>query len=169
MTWATTRLLRLAGLVGPTLGLAALLSVGMAAQGPVATWRAQHERQIVDELMQLVAIPNVAGTDADMQRNVEHPRPVQAPDSPWRPARLRLAGPLRHARRALPRGTLTLYIHYDGQPVTATEWTRCKPFAPCLLWADRRSAADADATPSIPTGASTAAPSPTTKAPSSRC
>ena len=31
-----------------------------------------------------------------------------------------------------PSGTLTLYIHYDGQPVTASEWTRCKPFAPCL-------------------------------------
>ena len=31
-----------------------------------------------------------------------------------------------------PRGTLTLYIHYDGQPVTPSEWTRCKPFAPCL-------------------------------------
>jgi acetylornithine deacetylase/succinyl-diaminopimelate desuccinylase-like protein len=29
-------------------------------------------------------------------------------------------------------GTLTFYIHYDGQPVDAKEWTRCQPFTPCL-------------------------------------
>ena len=51
----------------------AATAASLSAQAsPIATWRAQHERQIVDELMQLVAIPNVAGTDADMQRNVEH-------------------------------------------------------------------------------------------------
>ena len=31
-----------------------------------------------------------------------------------------------------PRGTIVLYIHYDGQPVDPAEWTRCKPFAPCV-------------------------------------
>jgi acetylornithine deacetylase/succinyl-diaminopimelate desuccinylase-like protein len=31
------------------------------------------------------------------------------------------------------RGTLTLYIHYDGQPVDSTEWTKCGPFAPCVV------------------------------------
>jgi acetylornithine deacetylase/succinyl-diaminopimelate desuccinylase-like protein len=105
-----------------------------AQSSPVATWRAQHERQIVDELMQLVAIPNVAGTDADMQRNVEHlaglfkrrgftVETTTGPGSPVLFATLDAPSPL---------GTLTLYIHYDGQPVTASEWTRCKPFAPCL-------------------------------------
>ena len=49
------------------------------------------------------------------------------------------SGTAKHGPRSVspfdalsPRGTLTLYIHYDGQPVTASEWTRCKPFAPCL-------------------------------------
>jgi acetylornithine deacetylase/succinyl-diaminopimelate desuccinylase-like protein len=37
---------------------------------------------------------------------------------------------------------LTLYIHYDGQPVTASEWTRCGPFAPCLFSATGAVAAD---------------------------
>ena len=34
-----------------------------------------------------------------------------------------------------PRGTIVLYIHYDGQPVNPAEWTRCKPFEPCVYGA----------------------------------
>jgi len=110
-------------------------AAALAAQSsPIATWRAQHERQIVDELLQLVAIPNVAGSDADMRRNVEHlaglfkrrgftVETTEGPGSPVLFASLDAPS---------PRGTLTLYIHYDGQPVTASEWTRCKPFAPCV-------------------------------------
>ena len=115
--------------------LVAAVAASLSAQtSPVATWRAQHERQIVDELMQLVAIPNVAGTDPDMQRNAEHLAglfkrrgfAVETTTGPGSPVLLAtLDAPS-------PRGTLTLYIHYDGQPVTASEWTRCKPFTPCL-------------------------------------
>jgi acetylornithine deacetylase/succinyl-diaminopimelate desuccinylase-like protein len=107
------------------------------AQGsvsPVAQWRAAHERQIVDELMELVSLPNVAGNDADMQRNadlleklfVRRGFRVEKSTGPGSPVVL--------ATLDVPsaRGTLTLYIHYDGQPVTASEWTRCQPFAPCL-------------------------------------
>ncbi|MEZ5287714.1 MAG: M20/M25/M40 family metallo-hydrolase [Vicinamibacterales bacterium] len=105
---------------------------------PVAAWRAQHERQIVDELLQLVSLPNVAGTDADLQRNADRLRSmferrgfgVEVTDGP--------GSPVVFARRDAPsaRGTITLYIHYDGQPVTASEWTRCQPFAPCLYDGD---------------------------------
>jgi acetylornithine deacetylase/succinyl-diaminopimelate desuccinylase-like protein len=110
-------------------------AASVAAQSsPIATWRAQHERQIVDELLQLVAIPNVAGADADMRRNAEHlaglferrgftVETTEGPGSPVLFATLDASS---------PRGTLTLYIHYDGQPVTASEWTRCQPFTPCV-------------------------------------
>jgi acetylornithine deacetylase/succinyl-diaminopimelate desuccinylase-like protein len=110
-------------------------AASLAAQSsPIATWRAQHERQIVDELLQLVAIPNVAGADADMRRNAEHlaglferrgftVETTEGPGSPVLFATLDASS---------PRGTLTLYIHYDGQPVTASEWTRCQPFKPCV-------------------------------------
>ena len=55
-----------------TAALAAAAAVTLGAQaGTVAAWRAQHERAIVDELLQLVAIPNVAGNDADMRRNAD--------------------------------------------------------------------------------------------------
>ena len=47
------------------------LPVALAAQNPIAAWRAAHERQIVDELMAFVALPNVAGNDADMRKNAE--------------------------------------------------------------------------------------------------
>jgi acetylornithine deacetylase/succinyl-diaminopimelate desuccinylase-like protein len=45
-----------------------------------------------------------------------------------------------------PRGSITLYIHYDGQPVNAAEWTRCKPFAPCLYSATGPVSLDASIT-----------------------
>ncbi len=94
----------------------------------------KQERHIVDELLQLVSLPNVAGNDADMRRNaalletmfVRRGFKVETTTGPGSPvvfATLDVPS---------PTGTLTLYIHYDGQPVDASEWTRCKPFAPCL-------------------------------------
>ena len=106
-----------------------------AAQPPaIADWRSQHERAIVEELTTLVAIPNVAGNDADMRRNADHlaglfrrrgfsVETVGGPGSPVVFASFDVPK---------PAGTLTFYIHYDGQPVTASQWTRCQPFAPCL-------------------------------------
>jgi acetylornithine deacetylase/succinyl-diaminopimelate desuccinylase-like protein len=118
-----------------TVLLAATLAVTVSAQSSlVAGWRAQHERQIVDELMQLVALPNVAGNDADMRRNADRLAElftrrgfaVETTAGPGAPVLLAtLDAPS-------PSGTLTLYIHYDGQPVTASEWTRCQPFTPCI-------------------------------------
>jgi acetylornithine deacetylase/succinyl-diaminopimelate desuccinylase-like protein len=115
--------------------LFAATTVPVAAQpSTLSTWRTQHERAIVDELLQLVSIPNVAGNDSDMRRNAELLRTlfekrgfkVELSDGPGSPVVLAtLDAPS-------PRGVLTFYIHYDGQPVDASEWTRCKPFAPCL-------------------------------------
>jgi acetylornithine deacetylase/succinyl-diaminopimelate desuccinylase-like protein len=125
-----------------TLGTVTLLALSLssasfrAAQpGSIATWRAQHERAIVDELLQLVALPNVAGNDGDMRRNAELLKTlfekrgftVELSDGAGSP----VVFATLDVRE--PRGVLTLYIHYDGQPVNASEWTRCKPFAPCLF------------------------------------
>jgi acetylornithine deacetylase/succinyl-diaminopimelate desuccinylase-like protein len=118
-----------------TAALAATAFVTTAAQSSsVATWRSEHERQILDELLQFVSIPNVAGNDADMRRNAGaleamftrrgfKVEKTTGPGSPVVFATLEVPS---------PRGTLTLYIHYDGQPVNESEWTRCKPFAPCV-------------------------------------
>ena len=128
------------------LGVVWWLSPAADAQSPVKSWRAQHERQIVDELVQLVSLPNVSGNDADMRKNADllsamftkrgfKVETTSGPGSPVVFATLTVPG---------ARGTLTLYIHYDGQPVNAAEWTHCKPFAPCL-YADSGPVADAAA------------------------
>src|SRR5688572_26678057 len=53
------------------LSVALLIAVAhpALAQSPVATWTAQHQREIVDEFISLLSIPNVARNDADMRRN----------------------------------------------------------------------------------------------------
>ncbi len=106
------------------------------AQPPgVATWRAANERAIIEELVGLVSLPNVAGNDADMSKNAAHlsglfskrgfaVETVGGPGAPVVFAQLERPGAV---------GTLTFYIHYDGQPVDPAEWTRCKPFVPCLF------------------------------------
>lgn len=115
-------------------------SVGAASAqstAEVAKWRQAHERAIVDELTGLVALPNVAGKDDDMRKNAEHLSAlfkqrgfsVETVGGP--------GSPVVFSTLDVPKavGTLTFYIHYDGQPVDPAEWTRCKPFTPCLYGA----------------------------------
>jgi acetylornithine deacetylase/succinyl-diaminopimelate desuccinylase-like protein len=115
--------------------LIAIAAARTAAQTDrIGAWRAAHERQILDELLSLVAIPNVAGNAADMQRNAAHLASlfekrgfkVERSEGPGSPV------VFASLDASAPRGTIVLYIHYDGQPVDAAEWTRCKPFAPCI-------------------------------------
>lgn len=112
----------------------ACAATASAQPAGVTAWRVSHERAIVQELSTLVALPNVAGNDADMRRNADHlaelfkrrgfaVETVGGPGSPVVFASLDAPG---------ASGVLTFYIHYDGQPVDASQWTRCKPFAPCL-------------------------------------
>ena len=116
----------------------------------VSAWRAAHERQIVDELLQLVSIPNVAGNDADMRRNADAPRVLfEKRGFTVETHRGHRARRSCSRRSTCPsaRGTLALYIHYDGQPVDAAEWTSCKPFAPCVYGAGGEVTLDARCSP----------------------
>lgn len=119
---------------GILLALCAAAVPAMAQPPGVAAWTAAHEKAIVDELRGLVSLPNVAGNDADMRKNAERLQAlftarkfkVETVGGPGAPVVL--------ASLDVPNaaGTLTFYIHYDGQPVDAKEWTRCQPFTPCL-------------------------------------
>jgi acetylornithine deacetylase/succinyl-diaminopimelate desuccinylase-like protein len=120
------------------------LAVPATAQPPgVREWRTAHERAIVEELRGLVSLPNVAGNDADMQKNAAR----LAEMFTARKFTVETVGgpgsPVVFASLDVPNaaGTLTFYIHYDGQPVDASEWTRCKPFTPCL-WSAKGPVAD---------------------------
>jgi acetylornithine deacetylase/succinyl-diaminopimelate desuccinylase-like protein len=96
----------------------------LAAQ--VRVWREAHERAILTELRDLVAVPNVARDAADIARNAALLRQMlerrgfatqllTVPDAP----------PAVYGSLTVPGATRTVvfYAHYDGQPVTPADWT----------------------------------------------
>ena len=118
--------------------LSLLPAVTLAQSNPAAKaarqWRNQHERAIIEELVTLLAIPNVTSDRANIQRNAAviirmmekrgiAAKLVSVPD----------ANPLVVGELHTPGATRTLvfYAHYDGQPIEPTEWVT-PPFEPVL-------------------------------------
>jgi hypothetical protein len=121
------------------LGGVALSAAPSPAVLKVREWRAGHERQILAELMQLVSLPNIASNQADILKNADLLTTmferrgfaisrIVTPGSPVLVAR-------RDAANAV--GTLTFYMHYDGQPTDPKGWTMGAPFTPPKRLADR--------------------------------
>ncbi|HVB38106.1 MAG TPA: M20/M25/M40 family metallo-hydrolase, partial [Vicinamibacterales bacterium] len=86
------------------------------------------------ELTSFLSIPNVASDKPDIARNAAwlktmfeqrgfHMTVVETPGSPVLIGEFVPPGPK-------PARTLTFYFHYDGQPVTASEWKDSGPFQP---------------------------------------
>ena len=101
----------------------------------VRAWRLDHEKQILLELFDFLSIPNVASNAADIQRNADA-LVRMFEQHRFAPEQIRTGGsPLVVAERRLPnvRRTITLYFHYDGQPVDPTEWTYEAPFRPVIV------------------------------------
>ena len=116
--------------------LSGMAGIQVPAQSPVAAWTAQHQREIVDEFISLLSIPNVARNAADMRRNAEHLKAMfekRGFTVALQPVTSGAPVVLASLDEAPGAGTLTLYIHYDGQAVDSTEWTKCGPFAPCVM------------------------------------
>ena len=100
----------------------------------VRAWRQQHEAEIVRELADLVAIPDVARDHANILKNAAMIRTMlerrgiaarildngDAPPAVF--GELRAPGATR---------TIGLYAHYDGQPVNPPDWAT-PPFQPTL-------------------------------------
>jgi acetylornithine deacetylase/succinyl-diaminopimelate desuccinylase-like protein len=98
----------------------------------VREWRGAHERQIIAELMQLVSMPNIASNKADIIKNADA-LTTMFEKRGFKVARVTTPGsPVLIAERAAaqPTGTLTFYMHYDGQPTEARDWTMGQPFVP---------------------------------------
>jgi acetylornithine deacetylase/succinyl-diaminopimelate desuccinylase-like protein len=98
------------------------------------TWREAHEPQIVRELADLIAIPNVARDSANIRRNADALLAMLSKRGFT--TRLLENGPYPPAvfgERRAPGATRTIvfYAHYDGQPVTLSEWTN-PPWEPTL-------------------------------------
>ena len=101
----------------------------------VRAWRTQHERAILRELFDFLALPNVATDTVNIKRNADaltrmFERRRFAPE-----IIATKGSPLVVAERRLPdmRRTITFYFHYDGQPVTASEWMYEPPFSPVIV------------------------------------
>jgi acetylornithine deacetylase/succinyl-diaminopimelate desuccinylase-like protein len=130
-----------------TLAAAAFLAVAAASPAVAAgaggaarvarearAWRAAHEREVIREFSDLLAIPNLASDAPGIERNA---RAVQALLA-RRGVAVRLltldgappivVGDLRAPGAAR---TVAFYAHYDGQPVDAAEW-RSPPWAPVV-------------------------------------
>ena len=122
-------------------GIAALLTspadrpdaAAVAAQ--VREFRHAHEAAIVGELTDLLAIPNIASDQPNIQRNAAllgqmlvrrgfRVSRIPVPErGPVIVAELPAAGASR---------TVLFYAHYDGQPVDPAAWTGTEPFKPAL-------------------------------------
>ncbi|HEV3197821.1 MAG TPA: M20/M25/M40 family metallo-hydrolase [Bryobacteraceae bacterium] len=115
-----------------TFGLAAWLACAVVASSqtnPAALaarhWRESHERAILGEFMELLALPNLAKDESSIRRNASA---VQAIFEK-RGVKTRLlevpgAPPVVFGEIRTPGATRTLvfYAHYDGQPLDPKEW-----------------------------------------------
>ena len=97
-------------------------------------WIGANEHAVLRDLLELLAIPNVAADRANVRRNAEHLRRLfmtrgfsaqllETSGNPLVYAELKVPGAIR---------TLLLYCHYDGQPVDAKGWRQRNPFSPVL-------------------------------------
>src|SRR3954451_19971426 len=115
-------LLLLAGAVAVTAQPAAQDTV----RDRVRAYRAAHEKEIVGELTDLLALPNVATRVADIERNAD--RLTAMLERRGFKTRRLSAGegtpPALYGELAVPGATKTVmfYAHYDGQPVGQKGW-----------------------------------------------
>ncbi|MDA1373054.1 MAG: M20/M25/M40 family metallo-hydrolase, partial [Proteobacteria bacterium] len=100
----------------------------------VNAYRSTHEKLIVQDFIELLALPNDSANLQDMEVNVEHI--VSLLDSRGiTTQRLQSGGaPYVYGELLNPNATetLLLYAHFDGQPVQVENWVY-PPFTPTLL------------------------------------
>ncbi len=126
--WVSSLLLALATTTG------AQSADPASIRAEVRRYRIANDVEIVRELRDLLALPNVASDSANIHSNARHlvgmlerrgirARLLDAPGSP----------PAVYGELATPGATRTVvfYAHYDGQPVTPDEWTT-PPWRPVL-------------------------------------
>lgn len=98
-------------------------------------WRAGHAHQIVAEFADLLRIQNVAANPEGLKANAERIASLyELRGFVMELLQIDGAPPLVVGERKSVGATRTIaiYAHYDGQPVTAAEWT-APPFAPALF------------------------------------
>jgi acetylornithine deacetylase/succinyl-diaminopimelate desuccinylase-like protein len=114
------------------------LATAIAAQKPPETAReytAAHRSELVQQFSELLSIPNVAADPANLKRNADvlleglrkrgiDSRLLSLPGAPS----------VVFGKIDVPgaQHTIVFYAHYDGQPVTPSEWDDGSPFTPIV-------------------------------------
>ena len=121
----------------------AALAVSVAVQAqssqraalPARQWRYAHETEILQQFTTLLSIPNVASDRENIRRNadlLESMLQKRGVDS--RLLTVEGANPVVFGEIKTPnaKDTIVFYAHYDGQPVTSSEWEGNAPFTPVI-------------------------------------
>jgi acetylornithine deacetylase/succinyl-diaminopimelate desuccinylase-like protein len=128
-------LLLAVALMGSSAADAASPAVRAPLRDKVRAYRAAHEKQIVGELTDLLALPNVATHVADIERNADRLTAMltQRGFAVHRLSAGEGTPPALYASLSVPGATRTVmfYAHYDGQPVGQKGWVS-DPFKPVL-------------------------------------
>ncbi|THD64774.1 M20/M25/M40 family metallo-hydrolase [Phenylobacterium sp.] len=122
-------------LVLVTVGATAGAADAASPKEKVRAWRQAHEKEILADFSTLLAMPNVATTLADVDRNAAYIQGLlqqrgfetkllrAAPGTP--------ASVFGELKVPGARRTVTFYAHYDGQPVGQKGWIS-SPFEPSM-------------------------------------
>jgi len=98
-----------------------------------------HQAKLTQEFSEFLSIPNVAADPANLKRNADllvgalkkrgvESRLLSIPGAP----------PIVYGQITVPSAqhTIVFYAHYDGQPVTPSEWGGGSPFTPVIREVD---------------------------------
>jgi acetylornithine deacetylase/succinyl-diaminopimelate desuccinylase-like protein len=110
-----------------------LISRAQTADSNIRQYRHKHEVEIINEFVELLAIPNVASDTPNIRRNAA--KLIEIMKRRGIDARLLEGnGPpavLGELKTTGVTTTVGIYAHYDGQPVDASKWAS-EPFKPTL-------------------------------------
>ena len=95
---------------------------------------ASHQRAIVSELVELLAIPNTAADSENIRRNAALLRDMLRRRSFASEILETDSNPLVWGELKVPGAerTLLIWAHYSGQPVDPKGWKQASPFVPVL-------------------------------------
>src|ERR1035441_7137751 len=118
------------------------LTSTLAAQTPAEAARqytTAHQAELIKKFSEFLSIPNVAADPANLKRNAD--LLVEMLRSRSVESRLLLipgAPPVVYGQITVPgaQHTIVFYAHYDGQPVTPSEWEGGSPFTPVIREVD---------------------------------
>jgi len=134
-------LLMAAASIGLTAGAQAGTSTAAAAAAAKAYASPRHEA-LTKEFEEFLSIPDVAVDPEGLKKNaaflIEQLKSVGAETKQLTAPGLENVPPVVWGEVKTPgaKRTIVFYAHYDGQPVTPSEWTNGKPFTPYLKTVD---------------------------------